>query len=335
MALIVELGVADLAATRFAASPLCETVKAIQLLASNDPDRAAVNQPWLTWARRELERSPVKLPYAWPLVITRREYYPEFVIPAPRGQWPTLTDELDRLRATRAEDVRGSLNRVFGSPRDPWPETITELARDPNTTLKTVAAEFEGFHDRLIAPYWERIRSVLDADIAYRTALLASGGARGLFRDLHSRLHWSAGTLTIGDQHHDPLPQHVNLGPDGLVLMPSVFTWPEASVSMATSTQTVLMYPARGAGTVWLGREPERATAAALIGEMRARLLGMLRSPASTTALARALGVTPGAVSQHLAVLHQGGLVTRQRAGRSVLYQTSDLGLAFLAGKLR
>jgi len=176
---------------------------------------------------------------------------------------------------------------------------------------------------------------VLDADIAYRTALLASGGARGLFRDLHSRLHWSAGTLTIGDQHHDPLPQHVNLGPDGLVLMPSVFTWPEASVSMATSTQTVLMYPARGAGTVWLGREPERATAAALIGEMRARLLGMLRSPASTTALARALGVTPGAVSQHLAVLHQGGLVTRQRAGRSVLYQTSDLGLAFLAGKLR
>jgi DNA-binding MarR family transcriptional regulator len=56
----------------------------------------------------------------------------------------------------------------------------------------------------------------------------------------------------------------------------------------------------------------------------------MLRSPATTTALARQLGVTPSAVSQHLAALHRGGLIERQRSGRSVLYATTDLGLALL-----
>jgi DNA-binding transcriptional ArsR family regulator len=73
------------------------------------------------------------------------------------------------------------------------------------------------------------------------------------------------------------------------------------------------------------------AATEALLGIVRARLLDTLRSPASTTALARQLAVTPGAVSQHLAVLHGSGLLTRQRSGRTVLYQTSELGLALLA----
>jgi DNA-binding transcriptional ArsR family regulator len=67
-----------------------------------------------------------------------------------------------------------------------------------------------------------------------------------------------------------------------------------------------------------------------LLGSPRARLLGALRSPATTGALARRFGVTPSAVSQHLAVLHRSGLVDRERSGRRVLYQTSELGLTLL-----
>jgi hypothetical protein len=37
MLLVLEMDVADLAATRFAISPLCETLKAVQLLARPDP----------------------------------------------------------------------------------------------------------------------------------------------------------------------------------------------------------------------------------------------------------------------------------------------------------
>ncbi|MFI6484286.1 ArsR/SmtB family transcription factor [Nonomuraea sp. NPDC050663] len=42
--------------------------------------------------------------------------------------------------------------------------------------------------------------------------------------------------------------------------------------------------------------------------------------------MARALGITPSAVSQHLRVLRESGLVTRERSGRSVLYMTTPLG---------
>jgi DNA-binding transcriptional ArsR family regulator len=131
-----------------------------------------------------------------------------------------------------------------------------------------------------------------------------------------------------------------------VVLVPSVFNWPDVSLNLATSTQTILLYPARGSVTVWegtgwdgdaregTGADGREDAAEALLGAPRVRLLSALRSPATTTALARRLGVTPSAVSQHLAVLHRGGLVDKRRSGRVVLYQTTALGLALLRGGL-
>jgi DNA-binding transcriptional ArsR family regulator len=178
---------------------------------------------------------------------------------------------------------------------------------------------------------------VLEADIAYRGGMLAGGGARSLFGDLHRDLSWSAGVLTMRDAEVGLADGGIELGPDGLVLVPSVFIWPEWSVSKATSTQTTLLYPARGAATVWeaagLGvanMGSDLGAVESLLGVPRARLLGALRSPATTSALALRFGVTASAVSQHLAVLHRGGLVDRQRSGRMVLYQVSELGLGLL-----
>jgi len=78
------------------------------------------------------------------------------------------------------------------------------------------------------------------------------------------------------------------------------------------------------------GRAGDLAAVESLLGAPRARLFSALRSPATTSALAGRFGVTPGAVSQHMAVLYRGGLVNRQRSGRTVLYQVSELGLALL-----
>jgi len=51
-----------------------------------------------------------------------------------------------------------------------------------------------------------------------------------------------------------------------------------------------------------------------------------LDAPASTTHLARSLGMTTGAVGDHLAVLRRAGLLRRARDGRSVLYERTPLG---------
>ena len=327
MLVVLELDVADLAATRFAISPLSETTRAMLLLARPDP--AAVNMPWVRWARAKLGRRSLRLPRAWPLIVNGLNCYPEFLNPAPAVREPELGDELARVRSTPAEAVRASLVRVFGDR--PWPDSATELLQRPTESLAEIAAELAECHERLVMPHWERIRPVLDADIVYRAGLLADGGARSLFSDLHPDLRWSPGTLTINETDEDPSVSRIMLGPDGVVLMPSVFNWPLVSYSAATSSQTALLYPARGTATVW----EDSVTAASgaveeLLGPARARLLGALRSPATTSALALRFGVTPSAISQHLAVLHRSGLVERQRSGRRVLYQASELGLALL-----
>jgi DNA-binding transcriptional ArsR family regulator len=332
MLLVLELDVADLAATRFAISPLCETLRAVALLGRPDPP--AVNWPWVRWARGELERRPLRLPRLWPLVVTDLPYWPEFLVPAPTGKSPGFDEELARIYATPDEPVRASLRRVFGAGS--WPDTAKDLFERPQESLAEIAAELAECHDRLIVSHWERMRSVLDADVAHHAGLLASGGARSLFSDLHPGLRWADGKLFMTDAE-DGLNRQVMLGPDGLVLVPSVFIWPEWSVKKSTSTQTTLLYPARGVARVWddlgpgdSGGARDLAAVEALLGGPRARLLIALRSPATTSALAGRFGVTPGAVSQHLAVLHRGGLVDRQRSGRTVLYQASELGLALL-----
>ena len=329
MDLVLELGVADLAGTRFAISGLHETLRALPLLAY--PDRSPVNRPWVRWALAELDRRALRLPRVWPLIVTDLAYLPEFLFPSPTGKSPGLDEELASLRAAPDDQVRASLRRVFGSGR--WPDSATDLFERPQESLAEIAAEVADYHERLIAPHWERMRSVLEADISYHAELLASGGARSLFSELHPGLRWSAGKLLMTDADNWPEDPQITLGPDGLVLVPSVFNWPNWSIKKATSTQTTLLYPARGAATVWASSQATATGATAvelLLGAPRARLLEALCSPATTTALARRLGVTPSAVSQHLAVLHRGGLVDRHRSGRTVLYQTSELGLGLL-----
>jgi DNA-binding transcriptional ArsR family regulator len=328
MATVLELDVVDLAGTRFAASPLSETVTAVLLL--GNPGRAPVNRPWLDWARAQLAQVPLRMPRLWPLLNNGLDVFPEFLAPAPARQRPSIEDELARLRATPCDAVRASLRRVFGDGS--WPQCAAALDDDPPGGLQLIAAELGAFHQRLIAPHWERIRAVLDADIAYRTGQLAGGGARALFADLHPRLTWSGGLLSIEGGHQQVI--RVQLGPDGIVLMPSVFNWPLVSPALATSSQTTLLYPARGVATVWQALSGQRSSQLTaiqeVIGVTRARLLDTLRSPATTSALARQYAVTPGAVSQHLGALYRARLLTRQRSGRAVLYQTSDLGLALL-----
>ena len=73
------------------------------------------------------------------------------------------------------------------------------------------------------------------------------------------------------------------------------------------------MYGARGVGTLWEPEPPgSRDALADLLGAVRARLLGLLESPASSTELAVRLGVTTSAVNQHLRALRDGGPAHRR-----------------------
>ncbi|MBG0817091.1 DUF5937 family protein [Planomonospora sp. ID82291] len=321
MALTIHLGVAELAATRFSVSPLSETVAGLQQLSGRD--RNPVNLRWLHWAADELARRPLDLSHTWPLLVSDRPSWPEFLVPAPSGAGSSIDDELAALRRTTARQVRASLRRVFG---ERLPDVAAALAARPAAGLRAIAAELSTAHERLVAPHWPRIRSVLDADVGHRARRLAAGGAEKLFADLHPDLRWCDGRLMLGGERWRT-ERVVNRGPGGLVLIPVVLGSPYVLVKQSTSTQTTVRYPARGVGALWTaGTRPSAGSTVRLLGRVRAELLETLRSPATTTDLARALGVTPSAVSQHLGVLRESGLVARERCGRNVLYMTTALG---------
>ncbi|MFJ9783235.1 DUF5937 family protein [Amycolatopsis sp. NPDC101161] len=323
MVLTIELDVAELAATRVAISPLSETVACLRQLGGRERQASAL--PWLRWAEDELARAPLDLPWTWPLIVSDRPNWPEFLVPAPRGAGPSIEDDLAAFRRTTARQVRRSLGRVFGADLR---GTTAELAERPAEGLKVIAGELREAHDRLIAPHWPRIRAVLDADVAHRARTLATGGVEKLFAGLHPELGWRDGRLLLNG---DCRPVH--RGPGGLVLIPVVLGCPHVLVKRSTSTQTTVRYPARGRGALWTAAtRPPAAGTVRLLGRARAGLLEALRSPATTTELARALGVTPSAVSQHLAVLRENGLVDRERSGRQVLYLISALGTSLLGG---
>jgi DNA-binding transcriptional ArsR family regulator len=68
----------------------------------------------------------------------------------------------------------------------------------------------------------------------------------------------------------------------------------------------------------------------ALVGRTRAALLTILGLPRTTTQLASQLALSPPAVSQHLKVLKDAGLVTGRRRGRMVLYQRTAAATGLL-----
>jgi len=322
----VDLTAEDLAATHFSMSPLFETIEALRTL--RDPGRRALHLPWVRWAERELAATPLELPRVWPLLIEPYRQ-PEFLMPAPRSRLPDLEQELRQLLATTPSQVRAALARTFR--RSP-PPAAQALAAHPRRELRLIATEIENAFTRLVEPHWERIRTLLDADIVYRARTLADAGAARMFEQLHTGVSWHSDHLLFTDAAGiQGDPEVAAVGPGGLVLEPSVFIWPDLYIKRWTVTRTTVRYPARGVGVLWDPVPTATPGAVArLLGERRAQLLVLLRAPHTTAELARRLQVTPSAVSQHLSALRHAGLISSERLGRQHLHMTSQLGQQLL-----
>ncbi|SNY52583.1 DNA-binding transcriptional regulator, ArsR family [Paractinoplanes atraurantiacus] len=148
----------------------------------------------------------------------------------------------------------------------------------------------------------------------------------------HPDLDWRDGRLL---QHSRQGNRVIRPAPGGLVLMPSALGPSTPHIRASTSSWTTVRYPARGLATLWTaGTHPATGAVANLLGRPRADLLEALRSPTTVTDLAHSTGVTPSAISQHLRVLREAGLIAGSRTGRRVLYTTTTLGLALLCGEV-
>lgn len=304
---IVRLGPGDIAATRFALSPLAELVAALQTLA-HPP-----GPPWLAGWVREKRAVVERIPLLAMLldVFHGARWTPDFLVPPPSGMDTSFADEISRVRRTPARQVRTDLALTAGG-RAP-------AGFDGRDITGRLADAVEKAWEELLAPDWERRRTLLERDVVQRAGLLATFGWAQAVQGLQAGYKWlGEGDLQINDWDAPPYV----VGGARLVLVPNGFG--RGWIGVDPAEGYALVYPARGIAAPIDSRTDDGLDR--LIGRERARVLRALDQPASTTHLVSLLGSRLGSVGDHLAVLREAGLVSRVRSGRSVLYRRTPLG---------
>ncbi|MGM1062483.1 ArsR family transcriptional regulator [Saccharothrix sp. Mg75] len=294
-------------ALRFAVSPLWETVAALRVLAA--PGAFPVHRRWSEWAGGELARLGEDPSLLRSLVT--RPVVPEFLIPTPGVRSVGIDVEVDALARATPERIAAA---VADDPRVLEPGALPAVQR-----------RVREVHDAIIAPVWPRLEGVLQGDVERRGRRLVEAGGPTVLAELHPEVSFRNPVLTVHGSA-------VAIGERDLVLVPSAFTWPHAYLR-DSPVRLALCYPAHGFGSLWERAAPARDALGRLLGATRARLLCELESPLTVTELAARLGVTAGAVSQHLGVLRAAGLAVSRREGREVVSLRTGLGLALVQGR--
>lgn len=313
-----ELAGADLGEVRFALSPMNEL--ALSLRTWREPGRYPLMLPWLNLtaaARGDLD-GELLLALSNDMLWT-----PDFLTPRPRSPLTRFDDELAAVAETPLDVVRDDIAEVHPCGRP------AVLAGRRDHLLRRIVRALSAYWDTCFEPWWPRMRTVLEADIVFRGRVIAREGLATMFADLSPRIRLVDDVVRV--EMSSKVGFRRSTAGEGLTLAPSLFTR-NATAPISPDEPPLILYGARGIGTLWEA-EPSGGHDALtpLLGAVRARLLGLLESPASSTELAVRLGVTTSAVNQHLRALRDGGLLTSARHGRSVLYLRSDLGDRLLA----
>ncbi|WP_426512330.1 ArsR/SmtB family transcription factor [Dactylosporangium sp. McL0621] len=317
----IRLDARTLARTRLATSPLNEVVGALHLLLRSP---GAVPWPYTAWAERaravlrdDPRLGPLRL---YPALHGRwhERPTPDVFSPPPPSAGPSIGEELAALRSTPPPTVRAQLAKHYPGG---GPAALAPYRDDPAAALDRLAAALAVFWQAAMAPFWPAIRTALDEEVLARSRSLATAGPAAVLGELRGRVRWEPPVLGLVK----PVESAVDAAGRRLLLVPVLFA--QDVLMCSTDDPEVLMvtYQARGAG-VLAARRAARAGGggddrlALLTGPARAAVLRALVAPATTTGLARELGLAPSTVSQHLSTLLAAGLAERHRAGTSVLY---------------
>ncbi|MFI8872974.1 ArsR/SmtB family transcription factor [Streptomyces sp. NPDC055243] len=318
----------DLQSVRLAQrpDPLWEIVCSLCRLQTREG--AIAFDPWRRAASDQTRRSGAVREAAMALrtLVPHAAYFPDFLTPSVTPAPYDLQSGLDRVLATPRHRLRHELTLLATSGGRP--QFGAELARGDTTALKALGENLRTYHQRLIAPLWNRIDTAATADTALRTRALTNGGIQALFGSLRPMAAWQAPVLTVDY----PLERDLHLEGRGLLLVPSYFCWKRPITLAEDHLQPVLIYP--------IDKTPPPTDASVtsltrLLGSARAALLYELAelACASTSELADATELSLPSTSQQLAILRDAGLIASQRDGKRVLHTATPLGRRLLNGR--
>jgi DNA-binding transcriptional ArsR family regulator len=306
----------DVSAVRFGISPLSEL--GLGLRAFRAPERYPLQAPWLeriAGVQSLLDRRVLLG------LVDERRWVADFVNPRPDSPLTSIEDELRALGRITPTRFRTDLERVHG--------TVPEVFRGRHdTVVARVQEALATTWELCFAPYWPRMRRVLQADVTHRGRIAAHQGVGAVLRGLSESVRFDGRHVDV--RLSSPIARDRPVQGEGLTLVPSVFVV-RASTPIDDDLPPTVMYPARGQGAMWsTASHPDAGAVRDLLGRTRAALLDALGEPASSTDLAMRFGVSTSAVNQHLRVMERGGLLNRTRYGRAVLYYRSSVGDALV-----
>ena len=320
----VPMTASDVQRIRFAYSPLAEVAESLYMLGTGRAQ--PLHSGWFAAVRGDLRRVDMALLRA---LVPARAAIADFLFAGATDTGTTIEQQLLSLRELAPADLRRDLEEVWHP--GPLPTLVRGLTV-PGGPRRLADALWE-YWSVAVGPHWRAMRGVLDDDVAHRVTQLTKAGVGAMLAGLHPSLTVTADalqiTMTVSATQH--------LAEAGLVLVPSVFAWPNVIYAASRSGPCSLTYAARGVANLWSAeghRIADNDSLGALLGRNRAAILTCAALPLSTTELALKLGQSPASVSQHLAVLRRSGLVTSWRAGRSVLYRRTALADSVVAANM-
>jgi DNA-binding transcriptional ArsR family regulator len=326
MTLLIMRGAADVLGVRFAWSPVWETMHAVRTF--SDPRARPYHQGWHRLVADRAARIDLE-----PLTAVQplRGFVPDFLTPPPRTPAPRVREQLAEVRATPVAQVESELRLCRQSPLAPRQARLVDAyLDDPAAARDFLASRLHEAWRELVAPFWIRIKDLLDRDIQERTRQLARHGLRRVLDELHPRISWTSRGLSVRDGGRTAL----TVGDRGIVLMPSAYVWPAVAAIVDEPWQPTIAYPAQGIAELWNAPTVPPEALGRLIGRTRALVLVGLDQPASTQVVAAQLGLSPAGASGHLMALRDAGLLTATRRGHEVRYSRTALGTSLVqAGK--
>jgi DNA-binding transcriptional ArsR family regulator len=303
--------------------PLAETVLALALLRCSRQPRTMLSE----W------RGQVRVtPQMRPLTALIPPDCNGVDLPTLVGETATIEQGVQALLDVPREHLLVEMEWIDRRHRLPplaW--AMAEAGGRPELAEATQVA-----YQELIQPFWPRIRASLHAEQAARRRTLAAEGPGALLASLQGPLiRWRPPVLEI----LRPGQVEMELGGRGLALVPSVFVGRAPSLHENPNDEDEmprLILPTEGAGRARLWAVPQglagsRGSAlAALVGRNRAAVLQSIADGCTTTELARRVGISLAAASQHASVLRRAGLIATRRQGSAVLHVLTPLGAELL-----
>jgi hypothetical protein len=229
VALVLRFGPGDAARCRFAVSPLQETMSALLVL--KDPRRHNWYLSWLRSVQPVVAQLDLGLLTA---AAPTHGHGPDFLWPTPTTAVTTIEDDLGQVLATDPTVVEAELAERARrlDPRTVPFDLYRALTGDPTQALNILVAQQRLAWQTLVAPLWDRMWGLLDADVTTRARQLADGGLEELFANLHPRAVWDRDALHLTGFRRGT----VDLRGRGLILIPTAFGWPNLGIGPTDDT---------------------------------------------------------------------------------------------------